>query len=82
MPNPSQGFKPEEYTLHLWPRLGVGSNTQLSDFAPDASNAAVPAVPEPGSSAAASERGRGLRGIRRAPCRGEHEQSADRLTHR
>jgi hypothetical protein len=46
---PSTGFAPANYTFNFWPRLGGGSNTQISDFAPDASNAAVTVVPEPSS---------------------------------
>lgn len=44
---PSKGFAADHYTWNLWPRLGVGSNNQISDFAPDASNALVSVVPEP-----------------------------------
>lgn len=45
---PSLGFAPEQYGQNLWPRWGgaVG-NAQISDFAPDAGNASVSAVPEP-----------------------------------
>ncbi len=45
---PSRGFAPEQYGQNLWPRWGgaVG-NAQISDFAPDANNASVSAVPEP-----------------------------------
>lgn len=47
----SQGFAFEDYLYNIWPRYapaGVepGSNTQISDFAPDASSFAA-AVPEP-----------------------------------
>ncbi|HEY8612697.1 MAG TPA: PEP-CTERM sorting domain-containing protein [Roseomonas sp.] len=54
---PSQGFAFTDYGYNLWPRFAPGGvnpadNTQVSDFAPDASTftarAAVP-VPEPGS---------------------------------
>ncbi|WP_296890126.1 PEP-CTERM sorting domain-containing protein [Thiobacillus sp.] len=45
------GFKadPALYTWNLWPRLGLGSNNQISDFAPDGANLGfqVTAVPEP-----------------------------------
>jgi hypothetical protein len=45
------GFEadPSQYTWNLWPRVGLGSNNQISDFAPDASNLGfqVTAVPEP-----------------------------------
>ena len=47
---PSQGFSFLDYTWNLWPRDGsVTGNGAISDFAPDASNAGVTAVPEPGS---------------------------------
>lgn len=40
---------PQLYTWNLWPRLGLGSNAQISDFAPDAANLGfqVTPVPEP-----------------------------------
>ena len=45
------GFKadPALYTWNLWPRLGLGNNNQISDFAPDGANLGfqVTAVPEP-----------------------------------
>lgn len=46
---PSTGYQPANYTWNLWPRVGLGQNNQISDFAPDAANAAfqVTAVPEP-----------------------------------
>lgn len=44
---PGNGRDFLQYTWNLWPRVGVGNNAQISDFAPDASNAAV--VPEPSS---------------------------------
>ena len=40
---------PLEWTYNLWPRNGVGLNTQVSDLAPDDGNAPVQAVPEPES---------------------------------
>ena len=43
---PSQGFDLEDYTVSLWPRIGLGDNNLISDFAPDA-NASVSPVPEP-----------------------------------
>ena len=47
---PSMGFAFDDYTWNLWPRDGsVTGNASISDFAPDASNAAVTSVPEPGS---------------------------------
>jgi hypothetical protein len=42
---PSTGFAPDRYGFNLWPRNGVGSNNQISDFAPQ--NATLAAVPEP-----------------------------------
>lgn len=40
---------PDKYTWNLWPRVGLGQNNQISDFAPDAANLGfqVTAVPEP-----------------------------------
>ena len=47
---PSMGFSFEDYTWNLWPRDGTAAgNAAISDFAPDASNAGVTAVPEPAS---------------------------------
>jgi hypothetical protein len=45
---PSNGFAPTDYLFNLWPRDGLNpaDNTQISDFAPDASS--FRAVPEPG----------------------------------
>lgn len=42
---PSTGFAPRDYGFNLWPRNGLGNNSQISDFAPD--NANITAVPEP-----------------------------------
>lgn len=45
---PSLGLAFADYTWNLWPRDGaVTGNGSISDFAPDASNAAVTSVPEP-----------------------------------
>ena len=46
---PSTGFAFSDYTWNLWPRDGsvTTGNAAISDFAPDASNAGVTAVPEP-----------------------------------
>ena len=53
---PSLGvFAPEDYTWNLWPRFLLDNslgqiftdNAAVSDFAPDASNAALTLVPEP-----------------------------------
>lgn len=46
---PSRGLDPTAYGFNLWPRSGAGSNSQVSDFAPDASVFAATQVPEPGS---------------------------------
>lgn len=48
---PSRGLDPRAYAFNLWPRSGAGSNTQISDFAPDASSFAATQVPEPASMA-------------------------------
>jgi len=45
---PTQGLAFSDYTWNLWPRFGGGLNAQISDFAPDASNARV-TIPEPSS---------------------------------
>jgi hypothetical protein len=45
---PSTGFAPSAYTWNLWPRLSTIAGTPgISDFAPNAANASVLAVPEP-----------------------------------
>jgi hypothetical protein len=49
---PSTGFLPSQYTWNLWPRspaIPGNPNGNISDFAPDNSNAAVTAIPEPAS---------------------------------
>ena len=45
----TQGLMPNAYTWSFWPRNGLGSNSQISDFAPDKMNVKVTAtsVPEP-----------------------------------
>jgi len=45
----SEGLDPQGYGFNLWPRSGAGSNTQVSDFAPDASVFTATQVPEPAS---------------------------------
>lgn len=42
---PSTGFAPIRYGFNIWPRAGLGSNSQISDFAPN--NATITAAPEP-----------------------------------
>ncbi|GAC1516511.1 MAG: hypothetical protein NVS1B4_11850 [Gemmatimonadaceae bacterium] len=42
---PSQGLAFSAYTTNLWPRTGLVSNSQISDFAPDNSNAPVRVLP-------------------------------------
>ena len=46
---PSLGFAPPAYTVNLWPRSQpiFDQVNVISDFAPDATNAAVTVVPEP-----------------------------------
>ena len=48
---PGKGFAKSDYTWNLWPRDGSqpAGNGQISDFAPDNSNAPVAVVPEPSS---------------------------------
>lgn len=48
---PSQGFSPLQYQVNLWPRdaSALAGNGQIADFAPDARDFPVSAVPEPWS---------------------------------
>ena len=47
---PSTGQQKPDYTWNLWPRVGLGANNQIADFAPDAANSRfVAVVPEPAS---------------------------------
>lgn len=49
---PTRGLSATEYTFNLWPRVStISGNAAISDFAPDASNALVTAVPAPASAA-------------------------------
>ena len=44
---PSTGFLPQQYGFNLWPRLGLGNNNQISDFAPQNAMLSIAPVPEP-----------------------------------
>ena len=44
---PGAGFAPQNYTWNFWPESIPGQAPYVSDFAPDASNAALTVVPEP-----------------------------------
>ncbi len=44
---PSTGFLPRQYGFNLWPRLGLGNNNQISDFAPQNALLSIAPVPEP-----------------------------------
>ena len=44
---PTTGFSPYNYGFNLWPRVALGNNNQISDFAPN--NANIAPVPEPGT---------------------------------
>lgn len=48
---PSEGFSPINYQTDLWPEAGPATpaNTNISDFAPDNSDAPVSTTPEPGT---------------------------------
>jgi len=48
---PSKGLQPSDYQVNLWPRTGLNAadNTQISDFAPNNSDAGV-TTPEPSTS--------------------------------
>lgn len=50
---PSEGFQPQNFTWNFWPRVGMGDNSQVTDFVPNASNAVVSTtevvVPAPGA---------------------------------
>jgi hypothetical protein len=47
---PSTGFAPSDYTWNLWTRVAsISGNAGIPDFAPDAFNVSVAAVPEPNS---------------------------------
>jgi hypothetical protein len=44
---PSTGRTPPQYGFNLWPRLGLGNNNQISDFAPQNALLSIAPVPEP-----------------------------------
>lgn len=44
---PSAGFALRDYLVNLWPRVGLGNNAQIADFAPDNSDFQVRFLPEP-----------------------------------
>jgi PEP-CTERM motif len=46
---PSKGLQPADYQVNFWPRVGLdpANNAQISDFAPDNSDAGVTTAPEP-----------------------------------
>jgi hypothetical protein len=41
----STGFAPRDYGFNLWPRIGLGMNSQIADFSPN--NATLSVAPEP-----------------------------------
>ena len=41
------GDSPSQFGFNLWPRVGLGNNNQISDFAPQNALLRVQAVPEP-----------------------------------
>jgi hypothetical protein len=45
----STGNSPAQYSFALWPRVGLGNNNQISDFAPQNAMLTAGAVPEPAS---------------------------------
>ena len=50
LPTVAGGFAKQDYTWSLWPRAaGIAGTAAISDFAPNNSNLAVTAVPEPAS---------------------------------
>lgn len=48
LPTPT-GDSPAQFGFNLWPRVGLGNNNQIADFAPQNALLRVAAVPEPGS---------------------------------
>ena len=44
---PSTGFSPLQYGFNLWPRIGSGSNSQITDFSPENATLAISPAPEP-----------------------------------
>jgi len=45
----STGDQPAQYGFNLWPRVGLGNNNQISDFAPQNALLRVQPLPEPGT---------------------------------
>lgn len=43
----STGRPPQQYGFNLWPRLGLGNNNQISDFAPQNALLTIAPLPEP-----------------------------------
>jgi len=43
----STGDQPAQYGFNLWPRVGLGNNNQISDFAPENALLRVQPLPEP-----------------------------------
>lgn len=62
---PSKGLAALAYGVNLWPRTGLGNNALIADFAPDNSDAAVTATPEPAGLTLAGAAILGLVALRR-----------------
>lgn len=61
----SKGFAAADYGFNLWPRVGVGQNSQISEFAPAGSDFKATLVPEPASIAVFGLAMAGLAALRR-----------------
>lgn len=44
---PTTGRPPQQYGFNLWPRLGLGNNNQIADFAPQNALLTLAPLPEP-----------------------------------